>query len=243
MTPIMMQPHLLIGNYLRVKRLKLKYLRAQQVTLVMLLSLIMLFPSWVIADTGANRKGNIIVLGDSISAAYGIDKEQGWVQLLQNKLQSADYKHYQAINASISGNTSGDGLARLPALLAEYQPAIVLVELGGNDGLRGYPVNLMKNNLLRIIKLSRDKGAKVLLAGIEIPPNYGQRYTEAFRQTYTQVATASDVAFLPFILEDITTQTHLMQGDGIHPTAEAQPIILNNIWPYLEPLLMEKEQE
>ncbi len=188
---------------------------------------------------------SILVLGDSISAAYGIKQEEGWVALLNKKLE-AEKSHYQAINASVSGNTSSDGLGRLQALLKQHQPEIVIVELGGNDGLRGYPIKLMERNLERIIRLSQESGAKVLLAGIEIPPNYGQRYTRAFRQGFINVndrinkavlTDKEEIAFLPFILKEIGTNPQLMQKDGIHPTAEAQIMILNNVWPYLKPLL------
>ncbi len=180
---------------------------------------------------------NIVVLGDSISAAYGINKNEGWVTLLERKLADEGYSDYKVINASISGNTTGDGLSRLPLLLSEYRPEIVLVELGGNDGLRGYPIKLMENNLLQIIEKSKTVGSKILLAGIEIPPNYGKRYTEAFSKAYKNVAKKSDVIFLPFILEGVATNPQLMQKDGIHPTTEAQTILLSNIWPYLKELL------
>lgn len=193
----------------------------------------------------ANEIKNVLVLGDSISAAYGIKPEEGWVTLLEEKLHT-EKKAYKVINASVSGSTTGDGLGRLQALLNQYRPSIVIVELGGNDGLRGYPIKLMENNLERIITLSLNSEAKVLLAGIEIPPNYGRRYTSAFRQGFINVnkrmnkKTVTDkqqMTFLPFILKDIGTNPKLMQKDGIHPTAEAQPMILNNIWPYLESLL------
>jgi len=193
----------------------------------------------------SNTIKNLLVLGDSISAAYGIKPEEGWVTLLDEKLHT-EKKAYTVINASVSGNTTGDGLGRLQPLLKEYQPNIVIVELGGNDGLRGSPIKSMESNLERIITLSQDSGAKVLLAGIEIPPNYGQRYTSAFRQGFINVnnrinkkATTDKgkVAFLPFILKDVGTNPQLMQKDGIHPTAEAQVMIVNNVWPYLKPLL------
>ena len=196
---------------------------------------ILIITTLLLSPHAASR--NIVVLGDSISAAYGINRNEGWVTLLERKLADEGYTDYKVINASISGNTTGDGLSRLPSLLSEYQPAIVLIELGGNDGLRGYPISLMENNLLSIINISKKIGSKILLAGIEIPPNYGDRYTQAFRKAYTSVAKQSGVSLLPFILEGIATNPQLMQEDGIHPTAEAQAILLNNVWPYLQKLL------
>ncbi len=179
----------------------------------------------------------ILVLGDSISAGYGIDIERGWVSLLQEKLKAEKYDHYKVVNASISGNTTGDGLSRLPKLLEEYSPTIVIVELGGNDGLRGYPVKLMEKNLQTMINLSQQQNAKVVLAGIEIPPNYGTRYTALFRKTFQKVASANTVDYIPFILEGIALNPELMQRDGIHPTEQAQPKLLDNIWGTLLPLL------
>lgn len=199
---------------------------------VLLLLLLVAFP--------VNAK-TILVLGDSISAAFGIDPKEGWVSLLEKRLREQGYADYRPVNASVSGNTTGDGLGRLPALLQQYWPDIVILELGGNDGLRGYPVTIMKNNLQKMIDLSRSSGARVLLAGIEIPPNYGQRYTDAFRRTFDVVAREEEVLFLPFILEGIATNKDLMQKDLIHPTAEAQPTLLENIWPYLERLLQKIE--
>jgi len=190
-----------------------------------------------VAEDNAD-KSIILVVGDSISAAYGIELNAGWVSLLAQKLISDGYQH-QVINASVSGNTSADGLRRLPNLLKEYKPAIVVIELGGNDGLRGYPVKLMKKNLQAMINLSQESQANVLLAGIEIPPNYGPRYTGLFRKTFQELNRDNpSVRYSPFILEAIATKPELMQSDGIHPTAVAQPQLLNNIWGYLLPMLM-----
>lgn len=177
----------------------------------------------------------ILVMGDSLSAGYGIQLEEGWVSLLQDRIQS-QYPH-RVINASVSGETTGGGLARLPALLQEHQPQIVILELGGNDGLRGHPVNVMRNNLQQMIKLSKAADAKVLLLGMHIPPNYGPRYTKVFHQTYSDLAKEHDVAFVPFFLDQVAGNPELMQRDGIHPTAEAQSIMLNHVWPLLETLL------
>lgn len=182
------------------------------------------------------KADSILVLGDSISASYGIDPNDGWVSLLQDKLEREKY-NYTVINASVSGNTTGDGLARLPALLEQYQPSIVILELGGNDGLRGYPIKIKKKNLQTMIDLSQQHSAKVLLAGIEIPPNYGQRYTDLFRNSYLELDRNNDIAFLPFVLKGIATNKNLMQEDLIHPRAEAQPLILENIWLVLEKIL------
>jgi acyl-CoA thioesterase-1 len=188
-----------------------------------------------------NRRPVILVVGDSISAAYGIQQSQGWVSLLEKKLIEKNFSH-EVVNASVSGNTSADGLRRLPKLLKQYNPSIVVVELGGNDGLRGYPVKLMKKNLQKMIDMSESKSAEVLLAGIEIPPNYGVRYTTLFREVFqTLAATNSHIQFEPFILDGVATRPELMQADGLHPTAEAQPQLLVNIWDNLYPLLTPKQ--
>jgi acyl-CoA thioesterase-1 len=186
----------------------------------------------------AVKAETILVVGDSISAAYGLDVKTGWVNLLQMKLSADGYKHYQVINASISGNTTGDGLGRLPELLKVHQPKIVIVELGGNDGLRGYPIKIMTCNLQKMVDLSAVSKAAVLLAGIEIPPNYGSQYTALFRQGFQTIAEANNIVYLPFILEGVAANPELMQSDGIHPVAAAQPRILNNVWEYLQPLLL-----
>jgi acyl-CoA thioesterase-1 len=184
------------------------------------------------------KAATILVVGDSISAAYGLDVKVGWVNLLQVKLNNSDYPHYQVINASVSGNTTGDGAGRLPELLNVHQPDIVIIELGGNDGLRGYPIKIMTRNLQQMVDLSLAAKAKVLLAGIEIPPNYGSQYTALFRQGFQTVAETNSIVFLPFILEGVATAPELMQNDGIHPVAAAQPRMLDNVWDYLQPLLI-----
>jgi acyl-CoA thioesterase-1 len=177
-----------------------------------------------------------MVLGDSLSAGYGIDVEKGWVGLLAQRLDSNE-TNLKVVNASISGNTTGDGLARLPQLLATHQPSLVVIALGGNDGLRGYPLKRMRQNLKRIIQLSRNTDAQVLLLGIEIPPNYGARYTQEFRNSFQTIADEHAVAFVPFILKDIALDPALMQKDGIHPKQEAQLRLLENIWPELAKLI------
>jgi acyl-CoA thioesterase-1 len=186
----------------------------------------------------AQTTPTIIIVGDSLSAGYGIDLKAGWVQLLRERM-AADKatSHYQIINASVSGETTQGALARLDKLLATHQPQIVIVELGGNDGLRGQPVKLMRQNLAEIIKKSQAASAKVLLAGMQIPPNYGTRYTQMFSDTYPALAKRFDVALVPFFLQDVALNPALMQGDDIHPNAEAQPTLLENVWPVLQPIL------
>lgn len=174
-----------------------------------------------------------LVVGDSISAAFGLDTTQGWVALLQKRLDQQG-KRIQVVNASISGDTSAGGLARLPALLAEHRPALVMIELGGNDGLRGTPLAQLQQNLADMIAASKSSGAQVLLLGMRLPPNYGKRYTEGFAGVYEQLAATHQVPLLPFFLEGVGGVPGLMQADGIHPTAAAQPRLLDNIWPLLE---------
>lgn len=180
--------------------------------------------------------GVILVLGDSISSAYGLDVGKGWVQLLQTRLDEQSY-NYRVVNASISGDTTNGGAARLPAALATHNPDIVVVELGGNDGLRGLPLSETRNNLERIIVESQKAGARVLLLGMRLPPNYGPAYNNAFHAIYENLADRYKVARVPFLLDGIGGVDELMQADGIHPRAEAQPMMLNNVWPFLQPVL------
>ncbi|MDD1623461.1 MAG: arylesterase [Methylococcaceae bacterium] len=184
----------------------------------------------------AVAKPIIVVLGDSISAGYGIEIEEGWVALLQKKLIATN-SNYSISNASISGDTSAGGLARIDQILTAYKPAIVLVQLGANDGLRGLSPVQMKNNLAGIVRRAQKAGAKVILLGMKIPPNYGKRYVELFYNVYPQLAKELDVPIVPFILEDIVLNKDLMQADGLHPNAKAQPILADKIEPYLFPLL------
>lgn len=178
----------------------------------------------------------ILIYGDSLSAAYGISTQQGWVTLLQKKLEAEHYQ-YRIVNASISGETTSGGLSRLASKLAETQPAIVLLELGGNDGLRGLPIREMHHNLDQMIKLSQKAGAKVLLIGMQIPPNYGLNYAKSFSQTYSDLSQAHNIKLLPFLLEKIATQPQFTLEDGLHPNSLAQPLLVNTIWPYLKSLL------
>jgi acyl-CoA thioesterase-1 len=179
----------------------------------------------------------IIVLGDSLSAGYGIKVQQGWVHLLGQRLASEGYG-YRVVNASVSGETTQGGLARLPRALEAHKPAIVIVELGGNDGLRGLPLASSRANLARIIELSRAAKARVLLVGMMIPPNYGPRYGDEFRDMFGALATKYSVPLVPFFLEQVALNPELMQADGIHPNASGQPRMLENLWPKLKPLLV-----
>lgn len=189
-----------------------------------------------LASAGDSAKHTILVVGDSISAAYGIEPELGWVSLLSVKI--AQQKNgYQVINASVSGDMTSNGLNRLPALLKKHQPAVVIIELGGNDGLRGVPLRLIQRNLQKLVEQSQASGARVLLAGMRIPPNYGVRYAEAFHQIYHKVAEQNDIELVPFILDGVGGNGSLMQSDGIHPTVEAQPAILTHVWNSLESML------
>ena len=193
--------------------------------------IVLCLPGVVIA-----KPHTILVLGDSISAGYGLYIEQGWVALLQKKLVETK-RHYSIINASISGETTAGGLARVNALLSTHQPSIVLLQLGANDGLRGLSPVQMKNNLTEIVHLSQNSGAKVILLAMKIPPNYGKRYVEQFYSAYPQLAQELSIQLVPFILEDVALNKDLMQVDGLHPNAKAQSILADKIEPYLFPLL------
>lgn len=178
----------------------------------------------------------ILILGDSLSAAYGMEISQAWPSLLQDRLTD-NGSVYRVFNSSITGDTTQGGLARLPRLLKKHQPDIVLVELGGNDGLRGISIDVTRENLSSMIRLSQQSGASVILAEMRIPPNYGRTYSEKFNANYDMLAGQFDIVLLPFLLQDIALQEGLMQADGIHPTAIAQPIILEKVWTVLQPLL------
>jgi len=178
----------------------------------------------------------LLVVGDSISAALGLETSQGWVALLEQRLAERGLT-YRVVNASVSGDTSAGGLVRLPALLGRHTPELVIIELGGNDGLRGQPPGQLQQNLAAMIDQSRLRGARVLLLGMQLPPNYGVRYTQAFSRVYATLAEEKQVALVPFFLEGVGGVPGMMQADGIHPTASAQPRMLDNLWPTLEPLL------
>lgn len=176
------------------------------------------------------------MLGDSISAAYGMSLEQGWVALLARQL-AEQFPAIEVVNASISGDTSGGGLRRLPALLDEHAPRLVVLELGGNDGLRGYPTRTLRDNLVTMASLALERGARVLILPMEIPPNYGPRYTSAFRDSFREAAQTTGATLGPFLLENIATRPALMQEDGIHPTVAAQALIVDNLLPSFRALL------
>jgi acyl-CoA thioesterase-1 len=185
---------------------------------------------------GANDNPTLLIIGDSLSAGYGVDAQQSWVSLLEARLKEEDYG-YRVINASISGDTTTGGLGRLPQALAAHQPGIVLIELGGNDGLRGTPIKVMRKNLSKMIELSQDVGAHVILAGMQIPPNYGPAYTTDFSSIYPQLADEYDAGLIGFFMQNVALNSGLMQADGIHPNADGQPVLLDNVWPALKPLL------
>jgi acyl-CoA thioesterase-1 len=178
----------------------------------------------------------VLVFGDSLSAGFGIDVDQSWPALLQTRLQGQGYEH-RVINASISGETTEGGANRISSALERFKPAVVILELGGNDGLRGFPPDRMRSNLRTIIETSKNSGAAVVLLGIRIPTNYGSRYTEAFETTYRELAAELDVPWIEFFMAGIALNRDLMQDDGIHPNADAQPILLDNAWPIIREAL------
>lgn len=199
-----------------------------------------------LAATGSEDRGagagstahpvRILVFGDSLSAEYGLPRGTGWVSHVERRLAGRN-QAYQIRNASISGDTTTGGLQRLPQALTEFRPDLVILQLGANDGLRGLPVQAMKDNLRKMIEMCRATGAKALLIGQHVPPNYGRRHAEAFHQAYIDLAGETGVALVPFMLEGIATDTSYFQADGLHPTVEAQPLIADTIWPHLEALL------
>ncbi|ROM93425.1 arylesterase [Pseudomonas brassicacearum] len=180
--------------------------------------------------------GTVLIVGDSISAAFGLDTRQGWVSLLEQRLKREGFTE-TVVNASVSGDTSAGGQARLPALLVEHKPEVVILELGGNDGLRGLLPTQLQQNLASMIDNARASGARVLLLGMQLPPNYGVRYTEAFAKVYSDLAEEKKVPLVPFFLQGIGGNPELMQADGIHPAVAAQGKLLENVWPTLKPLL------
>jgi acyl-CoA thioesterase-1 len=188
--------------------------------------ILILIPLLLISDQLQAKESKLLILGDSLSAAYGLKQEQGWVSLLQDAWQSEDI---DIVNAAISGETTDGALARLPRLLKQHKPTHVFIELGGNDGLQGHSVSKMRNNLEKIIQLSQSSRAEVILQQMQIPTNYGRRYTQMFTTSYAQLAEEHSVIMLPFFLETIALDKSLMQRDGIHPNAEAQIIIAKDM--------------
>lgn len=201
-----------------------------------LASIIVVAGIGVLPETQAAQQRTVLVLGDSISAAYGIQREQGWVMHLEARLAARD-PAWKVVNASISGETTGGGLARLPGALATHAPEVIVIELGGNDGLRGYPIAKIRENLESLVRLASESGGKVLLVGMQIPPNYGPRYAQGFAGLFHDVAQSHAIPLVPSFLERVALAPGLMQDDGIHPTADAQPLLLETLWPHLEPLL------
>ncbi|MFK8029292.1 MAG: arylesterase [Gammaproteobacteria bacterium] len=196
------------------------------------LVLITVFPAAACEHT-ADEKPVILVVGDSLSSAYGMDIEQGWVSLLERRLEE-NSMDYRIVNASISGDTTSGGLSRVKKALPELDPALVVIELGGNDGLRGLPLKSMTKNLQDMINLSAKQGTQPVLLGMRIPSNYGPRYTKEFHAIYADLSEQHAVPLVPFFMEGIALKPELMQSDGIHPNVDAQSVLLNNAWPAIE---------
>ncbi len=190
-----------------------------------------------LATSAYSASKTVLVLGDSLSAEYGITRGSGWVSLLEKRLQTEKIDA-TIVNASISGETTSGGKARLPALLDQHRPTVVVIELGGNDGLRGLPLTAVEANLSTMIAASKNAKAKVLLVGMQIPPNYGRDYTEKFSGMYSKLSQEMKIPLVPFLLEGVSNQPQLFQADRIHPLPDAQPAMLNNIWPHLKLLLL-----
>ena len=214
------------------------FFRLRSIMRVVLLSPLLLGLSLLIFITtpAYAASSSILIYGDSLSAAYGIPQQLGWVSLLQQRLEDQHYP-YRVINASVSGETSIGGLSRLSATLNEHQPNIVILELGANDGLRGLPLTEMKANLAQMIQQSKKSGAKVLLIGMKVPSNYGPKYSQSFTQQYQQLSQELKVPRVPFMLQGMENRPELIQDDGLHPNGQGQPIILENIWPQLKLIL------
>jgi acyl-CoA thioesterase-1 len=197
----------------------------------------------LLASSGAAfcAERSILVFGDSLSASYGIAQARGWVALLAERLKR-ERPDYSVVNASISGETSAGGAARIAKALVQHRPAIVVLELGANDGLRGLPVAQLRHNLAAIIEQAQKAGARVMLVGMKMPPNYGPDYTRAFERTYAELARQYQTALVPFLLQDFADKQELFQADRIHPTAEAQPFMMERVWKALQPLLNSEKQ-
>jgi acyl-CoA thioesterase-1 len=198
---------------------------------------LLLFALLLICESAAAApERTLLVFGDSLSAAYGLQTEQGWAALLQNRLRSEGYG-YIVVNASVSGETTAGGRSRLPRALEQHRPELVVLELGANDGLRGLPLKDARTNLEAMISASQQTGAKVLLVGILIPPNYGPKYADGFAQMYKDLASDLKLPFVPFLLDGVALDPQLMQEDGYHPKAEGEPRVLENVWQHLRPML------
>jgi len=205
-------------------------------SVALLLRIALLWFTLLAAATAATP-ANILILGDSLSAEYGLPRDSGWVRLLADRLGKAA-PQYSVVNASISGETTSGGRSRLPALLRQHRPAIVVIQLGANDGLRGLSLAAMRDNLVAMIRDSRSAGAKVLLVGMRIPPNYGRHYADRFAATFAKVADEERVALVPFLLQGFADQLDFFQDDRIHPNGTAQPKMLDTVWPHLARLLV-----
>lgn len=208
----------------------LSCLRPRWATVTLLLALTLL------ASPARAQTPTVLVLGDSISAAFGLAEEDGWVSLLRRRLAERGQPH-RVVNASISGDTTSGGLARLPLAFEQHSPSILVIELGGNDGLRGLSLKKMRNNLSAMVKHCHDNGCRAVLLGMRIPSNYGEAYTERFFASFARVAEEQQIPLVPFFLDGVATDPGLMLDDGIHPNAAAQPLLLDTAWPAIEPLL------
>jgi len=182
-------------------------------------------------------QNTILIMGDSLSAAYGVPSETAWVQLLRQRLAQNGLSHWTVVNASISGETTDGGARRLPELIEKHGPDVVIIELGGNDGLRGFPPNVIESNLASMIKETQQSGAQALLVGMQMPPNYGPRYTRMFAELYPTLSDRYNTELVPFFLDGIYNHEDMMPEDGIHPTEQAQPRLLDKVWPVLQPML------
>lgn len=211
-------------------------MRAMRLRRLAALRLLAILATAVVCSGAALAAETVLVFGDSLSAAYGMPERRGWVALLEERLKR-ERPDYSVANASISGETTAGGLARIGNVLERDRPAIVILELGANDGLRGLPVAAMKKNLSAMIERAQKARARVLLVGMRLPPNYGIEYTSAFEHAYEELAKRHRTAFLPFLLEGVGEQAELFQPDRIHPTESAQPAVLTNVWQALQPLL------
>jgi acyl-CoA thioesterase-1 len=209
-----------------------------KVILSLLLSVVVLIP----AAASTSESPVLLILGDSLSAGYGMDREQSWVHLLELRLKQDGYS-YKILNSSISGDTTQGGLARLPRLMDRYQPEIVIIELGGNDGLRGIDPAVSRDNLARMIRHSQQGDALVLLTGIKLPPNYGSVYLQKFESMYADLAKEYDALLVPFFMDGVVFKTGMLQADGIHPNEKGQPVLLENVWKVLAPQLPEQTGE
>lgn len=201
-----------------------------------ILSLLLFVVGFFPITATASEPPVLLILGDSLSAGYGMDREKSWVSLLDMRLRESGYS-YRILNSSISGDTSQGGLTRLPRLLDRYQPEIVIIELGANDGLRGINPDVTRENMTRMIQQSQAIGANVLLAGIKLPPNYGSAYLEQFESMYGDLANEFDTLLVPFFMDGVAFRPDLLQADTIHPNEKGQPVLLDNVWPVLQPVL------